>query len=274
MDKVESIENVLIHHGKFNDRLYILKFPQNGNHELVNLITNMAIKKGYSKIVGKIPEKVLPFFLSDGYNVESSIPNFYKGVGDCFFVSKFINHNRATYNPHSLNEFKAILKTHPLKVDDDCKHNYIIRALTKSDVAEMLVVFKEVFATYPFPIHNVDYILHTIESNVVYFGVFIDKKLCGISSAEMDLENNNVEMTDFAVVESARGHGLSKLLLKHMEKEMKKRKIKTLYTIARLESIPMNKTFLSAGYNYAGTLINNTNISGGIESMNILYKHV
>jgi hypothetical protein len=59
-----------------------------------------------------------------------------------------------------------------------------------------------------------------------------------------------------------------------MENEMKKKEMKTLYTIARLESIPMNKTFMRADYSYAGTLINNTNISGGIESMNVWYKYL
>jgi len=50
--------------------------------------------------------------------------------------------------------------------------------------------------------------------------------------------------------------------------------IKTVYTIARLNSIPMNVTFLKRGYKYGGTLINNTNISGKIESMNVLYNYL
>jgi len=55
---------------------------------------------------------------------------------------------------------------------------------------------------------------------------------------------------------------------------MKSLGIKVVYTIARLNSIPMNKTFLRLNYQYSGTLINNTNIAGKIESMNILYKHI
>lgn len=274
MDKVEKFNNAIIHHGKFSDRLYILKFPQEGNSELVCSLTNMAIENGYSKIIGKTPEKLLPIFLSNGYDVESTIPKFYKGVEDCCFVSKFLDDKRASYDPQSLNKFKEVLDNYKFKVNPDLQHNYQIRELGKSDIPDMISVFEKVFATYPFPIHNSDYILQTMESNVVYFGVFIKGQLCGISSAEMDIENQNVEMTDFAVLDKARGLGLSKLLLILMEGEMKKKQIKTLYTIARLESIPMNKTFLSAGYSYAGTLINNTNISGGIESMNILYKHM
>jgi hypothetical protein len=36
----------------------------------------------------------------------------------------------------------------------------------------------------------------------------------------------------------------------------------------------MNITFAKNGYEYAGTLKNNTNISGNIESMNVWYKHL
>jgi hypothetical protein len=34
----------------------------------------------------------------------------------------------------------------------------------------------------------------------------------------------------------------------------------------------MNVTFARCGYRFAGTLINNTQISGRIESMNVWYK--
>jgi hypothetical protein len=36
----------------------------------------------------------------------------------------------------------------------------------------------------------------------------------------------------------------------------------------------MNATFAKAGYSFGGTLINNTNISGDIESMNVWYKNL
>jgi hypothetical protein len=45
-----------------------------------------------------------------------------------------------------------------------------------------------------------------------------------------------------------------------------------MFTIARARSTGMNVTFAKNGYSFAGTLINNTNISGRIESMNVWYK--
>jgi lysine 2,3-aminomutase len=107
-----------------------------------------------------------------------------------------------------------------------------------------------------------------------YFGVWHNSKLVGISSAEVDVINKNAEMTDFAVLPEYRGQNLAFRLLLTMEQKMKIANIKTAYTIARLKELGMNKTFLKSGYKYSGTLLNNTNIGGQIESMNVFYKHL
>ena len=53
---------------------------------------------------------------------------------------------------------------------------------------------------------------------------------------------------------------------------MKSSGILNAYTIARAISPGMNITFARLGYHYGGRLVNNTQISGGLESMNIWYK--
>jgi len=274
MDKTEVYNHVLIQHGDYNNRLYILKFPKNGDRDLVKLLTQKAIGNGYSKIIGKIPKSKLMVFLKAGYKIETTIPLFFNGTEDCCFVSKFINLKRAVYDPKPLNEFNKVLKNYSYKNEQEVQNDFTIRELTPSDTQLMAELYGQVFETYPNPISDADYLKETMKKNVTFFGAFKDDKLMSISSSEMDIEKQNAEMTDFATLPEARGCGLSKLLLKAMEVKMRSLNIKTLYTIARLKSIPMNKTFLGAGYNYAGTLINNTNISGGIESMNILYKYI
>lgn len=273
-DKIEQFENTLIHHGKFSDRLYILKFPVDGKSGLVKAIINLSIENGYSKIVGKVPKIKLPLFLRNGFKMEAAIPRFYNGLGDCCFVSRFLDLDRAVFDPKPMEVFNQVLDNYQFINTDSDIHDFDLRELSISHADQVAEVYRQVFETYPFPIHDPAYIRHTMENDVAYFGVFIDGVLCSVSSSEMDLKNQNAEMTDFAVLNQARGKGLSKILLRYMEQEMKNKNIKTVYTIARLNSIPMNKAFLGAGYSYAGTLINNTNISGGIESMNVLYKYI
>ncbi len=44
------------------------------------------------------------------------------------------------------------------------------------------------------------------------------------------------------------------------------------FIIARALSYPISATFAWVGYTWAGTLVNNTNIYGGFESMNVWYR--
>ncbi len=125
---------------------------------------------------------------------------------------------------------------------------------------------------YPFPIHDEDYIRETMASNVHYYGVLDGDRIVALASSEFDFDAQNVEMTDFATLPEYLGNGLAVHLLKRMEDGLKDGEIKTAYTIARAFSAGMNITFARMGYQFGGTLLNNTNISGNIESMNIWYK--
>ena len=143
---------------------------------------------------------------------------------------------------------------------------------TKDDAEAITQVYREVFETYPFPIHDPEYILQTMEENFIYFTLWDGDRLAAVSSSEMYPAYGNVEMTDFATLPHYRGNGGAQFLLRTMEAEMRKRGIANAYTIARAYSFGMNITFARNGYSFGGTLTNNTNISGSMESMNVWYK--
>jgi len=79
-------------------------------------------------------------------------------------------------------------------------------------------------------------------------------------------------MTDFATLPSHRGRGIATHLLGVMDTHAREAGVRVAYTIARACSFGMNITFGRRGYRYAGTLVNNTQIAGSIESMNVWYK--
>ncbi|MFA9397978.1 MAG: hypothetical protein ACERKV_06920 [Clostridiaceae bacterium] len=81
-------------------------------------------------------------------------------------------------------------------------------------------------------------------------------------------------MMDFAVLKEYRGYGFARYLLNQMENELKTLNVKLAYTIAKAKSEGMNITFTKNIYTYAGTLINNTDIAGQIESMNVWYNNI
>jgi putative beta-lysine N-acetyltransferase len=136
----------------------------------------------------------------------------------------------------------------------------------------MTKVFARVFSSYPFPIFDTEFLIKEMNKETRYFGVFQDGQLVAISSAECDENRKNAEMTDFAVLPSQRGKRIAIHLLCAMEEYLRNMGFKAFYTIARLKSPAMNKTFMNNHYRYTGTLINNTQIAGQIESMNVWYK--
>jgi len=275
---IKTSNKSVIQHGKYNDRIYLMKLDENDLPSILEELNNLARENNYGKIFAKVPLWAVPFFKSDGYITEAYIPRFIKGEQDIHFVSKFLSSDRlAGIETGKLEGMSKILQGSRIKKNTGNKiPEYNIEVLNENDAVRLTNIFKKVFKSYPFPIHDPEFIIKSMRDNTVYFGIRDEQsgEFRAVSSSEVDTVNLNAEMTDFAVLESERGKKFSIALLKRMEEHMKEINMKTLYTIARLNSPPMNKTFLRMGYRYTGTLIKNTNISGNIESMNVLYKSI
>lgn len=274
-DVIEVIgKGSVIQHGKLSDRVYLLKLDERDVDDILRMIEELANTFNYSKLFCKVPENILPLFIADGYVLEAFIPKFYNSNQNVVFASKFLTSERreCTEKNHLLT-FSKLIQNIP-QSKKSMTQVYSIVMLNKEDIEQITAIYRKVFETYPFPIFDPEYIIKTMSDNVLYFGAVKDGELIALASSEMDVKGKNAEMTDFATLPNHTGNGIAKMLLMAMENEMKNREITTLYTIARLQSIPMNLTFLRLNYNYSGTLINNTNIAGKIESMNVLYKHI
>jgi beta-lysine N6-acetyltransferase len=274
-DKIEKIGKSIIQHGEFNNRIYLLKLAPEEQAGIIPKLDELAAQEGYTKIFAKIEANALPGFLTNGYFIEGYVPEFFNGQNDCLMVSKFTDKNRSQPPEEELKRFKDLLLQagSPNIQQKGNGPEYTPARLVPENSKQIAAIFKRVFETYPFPVHDPEYILKTMRSNAArYFGIWDKQKLTGVSTAETDMTNKNVEMTDFAVLPEYRGQKMAFHLLAFMEKEMKASGIKTAYTIARLKEFGMNRTFIKSGYKYTGTLVNNTNIGGSIESMNIFYK--
>jgi len=275
-DRIETTGNgSIIQHGKLNNRIYLIKLAKEDCPSIISFLSELARENNYTKLFCKIPAWAAPYFFADGYLTEAIIPGFFQGKEAVFFLAKYLDSDRfLEFEKDRLREFSGLLEASQKKDKLPNEGTVEVKPLDASDVVQISELYRKVFRTYPFPIHNQGYIQKTMEENVKYYGVKKNKKLIAVASAEIDLKGQNAEMTDFATNPGYRGLKLGQRLLSRMEKEMKAIQISTLYTMARLQSIPMNKVFLRYQYHYAGTLIKNTNISGSIESMNVLYKHI
>lgn len=276
-DKIEKLGNSLIQHGVFNNRIYLMKLDTADLPGIVIELDELAARNGYTKIFAKIPDSAQDILIAHGYQTEAHIPRFYYGKDDVLFCGKYFSRSRSIETNQG--RIDDVLKVCNQKAEDDFENreldeNYRIEECSSSDTDEMSEIYREVFPTYPFPIQKASYLEESMDDNVRFFKVIYSDKIVALASAEMDTESRNVEMTDFATLPEHAGKSFAHFLLERMEAAMLKAGMITSYTIARAVSYSMNITFARMGYNHAGTLTNNTNISGEIESMNVWYKHL
>jgi len=273
-DVIEKLGNSIIQHGKYNDRIYVMKIAPEDAASLPQSLKDKARERDYSKIFAKVPAGQAQPFLRHGFKCEARVPQFYKGRESALMLGYPLREWRSVSNTAEENErvLDACRRKQAEAADIERPDGAMIRMCEPGDAETMAQLYGEIFPTYPFPIDNPAYIRETMASHIVYFGIWMGSKLVALSSAEMDTEARNAEMTDFATLLDHRGHGLAAVLLDAMEAEMRYRDIVMAYTIARAPSFGMNITFARMGYEFAGRLISNTNIGGQFEDMNVWYK--
>ncbi len=274
MDKSEILGKTAIQHGPESNRIYLMHFWPSDYPDIIEKLDALAKDNGYSKIFAKVPSRFAPKFRMSGYETEAIVPGFFHGNEDALFMVKYLDTQRRIADAGEMNAFQEILLTEISNDIPPLDDTYLIRLMTPEDTEEMTEVFAQVFESYPFPIFDTGFLKKEMGNETRYFGVYQNGKLVGISSAECDDQLKNAEMTDFAVLPSQRGKKIAIHLLRAMEDYLKDQGFKSFYTIARLNSPSMNKTFMNNHYRYTGTLINNTQIGGKIESMNVWYKTV
>ncbi|MBY6186679.1 putative beta-lysine N-acetyltransferase [Marinobacter hydrocarbonoclasticus] len=270
-DQVEQRAGATLQHGPNNDRVYLMSLGQADPVEVLCEVHHLADQHGYGKIFAKLPHNRAEPFLKQGYQVEARIPGFYPNA-DALFLGHYPDPDRARLSQPEMLTSVLRQATRALTAVPDSAPSPAIRRLDEQDVEAMAKLYARVFPSYPFPITDPGFLLETLADNVAYFGVEQQGQLVALASAEQCFRSGTVEMTDFATAAEARGQGWAQHLLARMEQAMTEQGHRVAYTIARAVSVGMNRTFARAGYQMAGTLNNNTQISGQIESMNVWYK--
>lgn len=101
-----------------------------------------------------------------------------------------------------------------------------------------------------------------------------NNEIVSASSADLNHEFLNAEITDCATHPEHRGKGLLSELVYELENALRDRSYHVLYSIARAISPGVNIVFSKHGYTYSGRQVNNSNIMGKFEDMNIWVKNI
>ncbi len=281
MDKVITIGNSSVQHGTYSDRVYLMHLDPADYPGIMAEMDRLAVANGYSKIFAKAPESLVAGFHDAGYVTEALVPGFFPASGGSerengHFLARYLADWRSREEDPGriLDVLRAATVKGRAKLPARLHEERPLERMDASDAEQMAAFYDSIFASYPFPINDPDYIRETMETHVIYFGLRRRNEIIALSSCETDAAFGLVEMTDFATDPQARGGGLAFVLLEHMEEEMRRQGYHMAYTIARAGSFGMNITFARHGYQYAGTLLRNTFISGALESMNVWWKRL
>lgn len=277
LDVIEKIGRSIIQHGPHNRRIYLMKLHDHDVPGIISALDSLAYDNKYEKIVAKIPAKNQVVYEEQGYVQEAVIPKYFKNREHVLFMCKYFSSNREQITEEQ--QINKILSHAKRKGEHLGTKKYDSSLTTHAcrfdDAGQMSRVFQAVFKTYPFPITDTDYLVTVMQKKKAqYFCVRDKKRIVAVSAAEMDRYNLGVEMTDFATLPEFRGQGLAGCLLEKMEHSMVGQGMRTAFSISRALSPAMNMLFAGKGYTFGGTLINNTNIAGRIESMNVWFKHL
>jgi putative beta-lysine N-acetyltransferase len=259
----------------YNRRLKVLNFE--GELSVIcRRLDYLADKNQFDKIFIKATAQDWQGFLAHGYMLEGIILHYFNGE-NAYVVSRFLSRDRIT-SPTLLEESALIqeLMHHPRKVRPlELPDGYTLTLATEDDIPGLVVLYSHVFESYPSPLTMPDFLLSTMRRNLVYAVIKdADGNIVSAASADLDTKHRNAEMTDCATFPSERGKGLMRILLVRLEDELRRRGVTCAYTLARATAPGMNKVFYDLTYEYCGRLINNCDISGGFEDINIWSKRL
>lgn len=276
-DIIEKLEGAIVQHGPHNDRVYLMKSPDCGTPPSLLLVRldALAREKGYGKVFVKIPETLWPAFSATGYHREAIVPEYYPDGRACIFAARFYDPDRA--KERDATQIREVMETCGLPSghgDRNAAAAVEIVGCTPGDAEEMKTLFREVFVTYPFPIHDPSYLRAAMDTGTRFVGVRQEARLVALASLEPDACGSAAEMGDFATLPDWQGQGMARHLLTRLDLLAKEMGLTTTCTIVRALSFSMNRVFSCCGYRHAGLLVNNSQIAGSIQSMNIWYKPV
>ncbi|MVX65359.1 putative beta-lysine N-acetyltransferase [Clostridium chromiireducens] len=257
-----------------NKRLKILNLNTISLQTLKRII-HFASKLHLGKVICNCDTESFETLINAGFTQEGKIDGYFKGK-DAFCMSYFINSDRKICSNFTQKNLlvKECLNIRNTYVYSKINPVYQIRTATENDISEMIKLFSTVFLTYPTPIYNEEYLRQTMNDKVLYKVAVFDGKIVSVASAEMDKENLNAEITDCATLLAYRGKGILANIIHCLECDLKNKGFLTLYSLCRAINPSINFILSKQSYNFTGRMVNNCNICGTFEDMNIWVKNI
>ena len=255
---------------QYNQRIKIVKYEATDFEAMIMKIRWIAETNGLDKVICMAPRADWQKFMRFGYVLEAVIKYYLNGA-DAYVMSKFRSQERLTSG--SLMEetllIEKIMHEQNDHQDKDLDPSMHIRMAKMGDVQSLISLYQEIFETYPSPLIHPGYFETIFQKDSIFALCEKDGQILAAASAELNPDCQAAELTDCATRKTARGLGIMSHILRYLEDELLKRKYICSYTMARARSYGMNNVFCRLNYEFLGRLVNNCDIYGAYEDMNI-----
>lgn len=230
--------------------------------------------EGCGKVLAWVREADWEQFLGRGFVLEGVIPGYFGGEA-AYCLSYFVDPDRqASRRLERENTIREAVLTEEPAWSRRLDSRFALTAPSVEDVAEMAHLYRQVFTTYPSPLHDPSYIHHLMATGEGVFRIVRDgRRLVSACAAEVDRSDRQAEMTDCATLPDYRGEGLMAAQLHDLEAAMRGHGVSCLFSLARASSHGMNLVLRRLGYRLRGRMVNNCHIMGAYEDMNLWVKY-
>lgn len=275
IEKIDvGISKASIFVDKINKRLRVNEFTGAAG-ALVDELLDLAKKTASGKVIFFVSENEKSSLEIKGFQMEGEIAGFFKGktaYGYSFFIepqrsqSRYVGMENEIL--HKIMQKKKAFNKQIVTMEDHLE----VRLVTQRDIPGLIEMYRDIFASYPSPLMQEDYMRQSMNNNVLFVGAFDGNKPVSAASLEIDRSNGNAELTDCATVKSYQGKGILQILMDRLEVQGNSMGLGVLYSLARAGSFGMNASLYKLGYAYKGRFINNCHIGGRFEDMNLWVK--
>ncbi len=240
---------------------------------IADKVIELSTDSAYSKAIIYARREHVHVFVEKGFLLEAIFEGFFQG-DHAYALSMYFEQGRKHSDKWVKEDelIQKVVKLPSLENQMNLSEGYIIRKATPLDSEQLSNLYSRVFQIYPTPLNDPDYIKSTMKQKSIYYLIEHEGSVVSAASACINDKYYNAEISDCATLVDHREYGLMKHLIKELEKELYKRKIYCVYSIARALSFGMNMALHQFKYKYKGRLTNNCYIFDKLEDMNVWVK--
>lgn len=237
--------------------------------ELADSLIQLADDHGRGRVVALVPAEMGAGMAEQGFELEGTIPGFYRGKDDCAVMGFGVDDERMELaNPKEVATTDAVVqKPFVVHTLEDAARTTELAGL--KDAEEIARLIDATFVDYPTPSSDPDYIRAQMKTGTPFRVVRHLGEIVACASADLVPDAKTAELTDCATKPSHRGKGHMQRVLSDLVRDLRDMGYPTAFTLARARIPGVNRAFQKLGFRYRGRMPQSCRIGEGFEDMNI-----